>query len=520
MLFIRRLDRNEIRSIPGTDAAHLPFISPDGLEVGFFSWDGKLKKVSLAGGSPITLCDAPNARGGSWGADGTIVFTPTVKTGLWRIPAAGGEPRAVTTPDAAKIERHIHPQILPDGDHVLFSVVDRDRMPRVAVVSLRTGEQRVVMEDAIYPRYLPTGHLLFTRSGSLFAVPFSLKRLETSGPPVPVLDDLVTNFNGIGSAEYAFSQEGTLVYVPTLQLQRTLVWVDRKGAIERIPFPPGGYNDVALSPDAGRFAATTYEKGEREALLFGDLARGTLSRSAAEGTFSTLAWAPDGKGVAIGFGRGRKLEGVFWQSADGSAPPERLTSETDLQQEWPTSFSPDGKLLLVGVYNWSDTSPANTVSDIFVLPLAGERTLRPFLQTPDEENDAHFSPDGRWVVYWSNESGGRQIFVRPFPGPGPRWQISAEGGVEPHWSKNGRELFYRQGDKMMTVDVEMKPTFRPGRPRMLFEGRFLDNARYDVSPDSQRFLMIKPDPAESGPAHVNVVLNWFEEVKRRVPGAK
>ena len=173
-----------------------PFISPDGLEVGFFA-EGKLKKVALAGGSPITLCDAPDPRGGSWGADGTIVFAPSAMSGLWRIPASGGEPRRVTTPDAAKGERHLFPQILPDGEHVLFDLMDRNRTSRAAVVSLRTGEQRILVEDAAYPRYLPTGHLVFTRPGSLFAVPFSLKRLETSGSPVPLLDDLVTNSAGM-----------------------------------------------------------------------------------------------------------------------------------------------------------------------------------------------------------------------------------------------------------------------------------------------------------------------------------
>ncbi len=515
-LFVRRLDHDEIRPIPGTEGADSPFISPDGLEVGFFA-EGKLKKVALAGGSPVTLCDAPGSRGGSWGVDGTIVFVPSPMSGLWRIPASGGEPRRGTTPDAAKGEYHYFPQILPDGKHVLFAIMDRDSTSRAAVVSLRTDEQRIIVEDAAYPRYLPTGHLVFTRPGSLFAVPFSLKRLETSGPPMPLLDDLVTNYASTRNAALAFSEEGTLVYVPTRQLQRTLVWVDWKGVVARIPFPLGGYAAVALSPDGGQLAATTVDKDEKEALLIGDLARGTLSRSTAEGAFSNVVWAPDGKRVAFGLRQRGKFYSTFLQSADGSTPPERLTSETILQVDHPTSFSPDGSLLLLNVLNFTDTSSANTGWDIFVLPLTGERTRRPFLQTKFYEGDACFSPDGGWVAYESNESGREEVYVRPFPGPGGKWQISTEGGSEPHWSPSGRELFYRQEDKMMIVDVETKPTFRPGRPRTLFEGRFLD---YDVAPDGTRFLMIKEDPAESGPTHLNVVLNWFEEVKRRVPGAK
>ena len=520
-LFVRRLDLDEIREIPGTDGTarfSTPFISPDGLEVAFFA-DGKLKKVSLSGGSPTTLCDAPSPRGGSWGADGTIVFAPSVTmSGLWRIPASGGEPRRVTNPDVAKGDTHVFPEILPDGEHVLFTFFGKDLPGRAAVVSLRTGEERVVMEDAFRARYLPTGHLVFARPGTLLAIPFSLKRLETSGFPVPLLEGLVTNSNFTRAAEYAFSQEGTLVYAASRQLQRTLVWVDRKGAVEQVPFPPGGYASVALSPDGGRLATLTVDKNEKQALLFGDFARGTLSRSAAEGTFQGLAWAPDGKRVAFGLGSGKVMINTFWQSADGSTPPERL-SATPLAQDCP-SFSPDGSLLLVTVVTPGDTGLKR---NIFTLPIDGERTMRPFLQTKFSEGSARFSPDGRWVVYLSNESGRDEVFVRPYPGPGGKWQLSTGGGDEPLWSRSGRELFYWQGDnKMMVVDVETKPTFRAGRARTLFEGRYISQAVnfYDVTSDGTRFLMIKEDPAESGPAEVKVVLNWFEEVKRRVPGVK
>ena len=525
-LFVRRLDLDETRPIPGTEGTDsawftTPFISPDGLEVGFFT-DKKLRKVSLAGGSPITLCDAPDSRGGSWGADGTIVFVPSPRSGLWRIPASGGEPRRVTNPDEAKGDTHSFPQILPDGEHVLFSFGSRNSPPRAAVASLRTGEQRVVMEGTGRSRFLPTGHLVFARLGTLFAVPFSLNRLETSGSPVPVLEGLVTNSNFTQTAEYAFSQEGTLVYAASRQLQRTLVWVDRKGGVEQAPFPPGGYMAVALSPDGGRLAAITVDKDEKQALVFGDFDRRTLSRSAAEGSFQGLVWSPDGKRVAFAFSPGRKmLQNVFWQSADGTTPPERLTGEAPLQAEIPSSFSPDGSLLLFGARNFADNSPNY---DIFALPLNGERTPRPFLQTKFSEFEARFSPDGRWVVYQSNESGRDEVFVRPYPGPGGKWQLSTEGGDDPRWSRRGRELVYWQLDKnkMMVVDVETKPTFRPGRPRTLFEGRYYSYGAdyFDGTPDGTRFLMIKEDPAESGPAEVKVVLNWFEEVKRRVPGVK
>ena len=524
-LFIRSLERDEIKPIPGTDGGISPFFSPDGRWIGFFA-DGKLKKVSVDGGPPIALCDIKKPRGtsfgaGSWGGTGTIVFMPSLYSGLQRISASGGEPRALTTPDAATLESHNFPQILPDEEHVLFETdkTGPNAVPRATVVSLQTGEQRVVAENAAYPRYLPEGLLVFTRSGSLLAVPFSLKRLEVSGLAVPLLDDLLTNRRYTNAAHMTLSSDGTLVYRSRGQFQRTLVWVDRGGALEPLPFPSGLYFEVAISPDGTRWAALTVEKHESVRLLIGDLARGTLTGVPAEGSLQCLAWAPDGKRIALNYSANpQDLGRLNWVSADGSAPPEPLTSETTRQAEIPTSFSPDSRLLLFDIFSMANPGPSDTGWDIYVLPLSGERKPYPFLQTRFDESTARFSPDRRWVAYESNESGRLEVFVRPYPGPGPKWQLSAEGGIQPRWSRTGRELFYRNGDKMMVVEVETKPAFSAGRPRRLFEGQYLRS--YDVDLEGKRFLMIKKDPAESGPARINVVLNWFEEVRRRVQGAK
>jgi Tol biopolymer transport system component len=378
------------------------------------------------------------------------------------------------------------------------------------------------VERAYYARYLPTGHILFSRDGALFAVPFDLKRLAASGSPVMLLDDVLRT--GL-EFEYAVSADGTLVYVPARVPQRTLVWVDRRGAAEPVPLlPPGGYDTVALSPDGGRMAAVTEEKDQTTGLVVGDFARGTLSRSTAEGSFGSAVWAPDGKRLAVSFqpsrlGQAPKLYGAFWQSADLSTPPERLTSESALQQEEPNSFSPDGRQLLVYVFRFSDTSAAHSLC---VLPWTETKTLRPFLQGKAYYNHGRFSPDGQWVAYDSDESDESkppEVFVRPFPGPGPRWQISTSAGIFPHWSPSGRELFYLnwKDEKLMAVDVETAPTFRAGRPHVLFPTHSSD---YDVAPDGSRFLMIQPDPAEFAGSHVNVVLNWFEEVKAKVAAAK
>jgi serine/threonine-protein kinase len=257
------------------------------------------------------------------------------------------------------------------------------------------------------------------------------------------------------------------------------------------------------------------------ALLIGELARGTLTRSPAEGVYQGLAWAPDGKRVAAGFVAEEETYSFRprWFGADGSTPldPFVIDAGPNLQM-LPASFSPDGSVLLLVGFEYARTGPSDTSSDIYVLPLSGAKKRYAFLQTRFYETNARFSPDGRWVAYRSNESGRHEVFVRPFPVPGAKWQISAEGGSGPRWSLSGRELFYRNGDKTMAVDVETQPAFRAGRPRLLFESPYLWS--YDVAADGSRFLMIRRDPAESGPPRVNVVLNWFEDVKRRVPGAK
>ncbi len=295
-LFVRPLDRDEIKPIPGTEGGVGPFFSPDGLWVGFFA-EGKLKKVSLAGGLPITLCDAlrcpPTAEAGGRTKRSSSRRRPM--SGLYRIPASGGESQTLTRADASKLGNSQFPEILPDGEHVLFQIDTWTRMRyrRAAVVSLRTGERRVVVEDAGYPRFLPTGHLVFTRSGSLLAVAFSLKRLEMSGLTVPLLDDLYTNRLYTNLARIAFSSDGTLVYRSSRRFQRTLVWVDRKGAVERVPFPPGGYERVALSPDGGRIAAISRE-GRNE---------GTASWRTRPGHADPVHRRGDSPGAGLGAGR-------------------------------------------------------------------------------------------------------------------------------------------------------------------------------------------------------------------------
>jgi serine/threonine-protein kinase len=321
---------------------------------------------------------------------------------------------------------------------------------------------------------------------------------------VAILDQIRISFNT--SAQASFSGTGTLAYVPGRSDDRKLIWVDRNGRIEPLPAPPRAYSTPRLSPDGQRVATWTIT-GD---ILIYDLSRGTLTRAAPEGTSSWPIWTPDGKRLIYRAAR-EGTRNLFWRAADGTGTEERLTTGANPQS--PGSWSPDGRVLA-----FRDSNPT-TDNDVWLLQLDG-RAAQPFLQASFSEHLPMFSRDGRWLAYQSNESGRSEIYVRPFPGPGPRSQVSTEGGTEPVWNPSGRELFYRNGDKLMAVDVATQPAFSASTPRLLFEGDYLVDLGnvpgYDVSLDGQRFLMAIPT-APASDTQIHVVLNWFEELKRRVP---
>jgi serine/threonine-protein kinase len=530
-LFLRAMDSREAKPLSGTEGAASPFFSPDGEWIGFFA-GGKLKKVSIAGGAPQTVCDSAGNGGASWGTDGNIVFTPSFGSGLLRVSAAGGTPEVLTTLDPTQDElSHRWPQFLPDGNTLLFTVMTGAGWDGVhtAVLRFDTGERRVVHRGALTGLFVPTGHLVYERAGTLLAVPFDLARLEvTSSAPVTIAEGVTESVATLG-AEYSFSVGGALAYVPASprQFERRLVWVDRKGEVEPLPAPPRHYRDVALSPD-GRQVAISIRSGKEEIWLY-DLARGTLTRLTSEsGDSRNPVWTPDGKRIAY-LGTRAGLRNVFWRTTEGTGVEERLTTG---DTQWPMSWSPDGKWLAFG-----DLS-TTTGGDVWTLPLDGgpgpigaeARKPQPLIRTPFAEYGGVFSPDGRWLSYSSDESGRQEIYVRSFPDPtaiasgrqadpGGKWQISSEGGggdENPyHWARNGRELFYRNGNKMMAVDIQTEPSFTAGRPRLLFEGQYED--WWDVAADGQRFLMVQSVEPEQPATQIHVVLNWFEELKRRVP---
>ena len=518
-LYLRLMDSLEARPIPGTEGAAAPFFSPDGQWVGFFA-DGKLKKVSISGGAALTLCDAPNSRGASWGPDDTIVFAPTPNSGLFQVSAAGGTPQVLTTLKAGDVA-HDYPHSLPGGKAVLFRVWGSTSLAtsRIEVHVLGTGERRVLVQGGTHVRYVPTGHLVYAQAGTpgtLLAVPFDLERLEVTGNPFPIVESVFQSSNN-GLAQFSFSHSGSLVYVPGgLQAAAfSLVWVDRQGAVEPLGAPPHTYRNIRLSPD-GRQVASTIADASIDVWVY-DISRGTLTRLTFEGRNGHPIWTPDGMRLTFRSNREGGPLNLFWKPADGSGAAERLT--TSEQDQSPTSWSPDGQVLAFYERSFAE-GQASTDRNIWVVPLEGEREPRPFLQTPFNEGGAVISPDGRWLAYVSNESGRFDVYVQPFPGPGGKRQISTEGGNEPVWSRNGEELFYRNGNQMMAVEITTEPTFSAGTPSILFEGAFrrgsVLRADYDIAPDGQRFVMLQQGGTDAL-TQINVVLNWFEELMQRVP---
>ena len=510
-LYLRSLDDFVDKPIPGTEGySGSPFFSPDGKSIGFFA-DNKLKKTSLAGGSPITLCDAlSGGRSGDWFED-TIVFGATLPSGrgLYQVSANGGEPEMLATVNSDEGEgAYSDPDFLPDGKDFLFNI-RLDTGFQTALLSLETGEQKVLLENARQARYLSTGHLVYeqSRTGNLMVVPFDLAALEETGDSVPVVQGV--RQSPVGSVDYAISDNGTLVYVPSTStggFRLTLVWVDRQGQATPLIEDRQVYFGPRLSPDGQRVAVEVRsDVNQGGDIWIYDIGHGTRMRLTVEGTNQSPVWTPDGTRVTFNSIRDGPRD-LYWKPADGSGQAEPLLkSENALV---PASRSPDGELLA-----FYDTSGAR---DIWVLPREGDAS--PFVATAFDERSSMFSPDGRWLAYVSDESGRDEVYVQPYPGPGGKWPISTEGGTEPRWSADGRELFYRLGDKMMVVEVQSEPAFTSGRPQLVFEGPYLlgtSVANYDISPDGQRFLMIKVEEGQQD--QINVVLNWFEELKRLVP---
>ena len=536
-LATRLLDQPQATLLSGTEGAADPFFKPDGQWIGFFA-GGKMKKVSVRGSAVITLCDAPDARGAAWGEDDNIIATlhSTAGIGLSRVPTAGGPPQAVTNPAEKGEATHRWPQILPGGQAVLFmgnktaSTYDDSN---IEVLSLKTGTVKVVQRGGYFGRYLATsngsGYLVYIHERTLFGVPFDLDRLEVRGTPVPLLEDVAGN-SGTAGGQLDFSHNGTFVYLSGKSSTGTwtIAWLDSTGKTQPLLAAPGMYLDPRFSPDGKRLAFSN--NTDIEIYDWGRQARTRLTFTAQAVNLGPV-WTPDGKRIVFE-SQGTSKFSLQWIRADGGEAQSLLESKSRLM---PYSFSPDGKRLAFSEQN------AETWMDLWTLPLDTSDPEQPkpgkpelFLRTPFAEQEPAFSPDGRWIAYTSTESGRLEVYVRPFPAGGPagsgRSMISTGGGRLPIWSRNGRELFYEGLDnRIMAVAYTAKgDSFAAGKPGPWSNTQFADiDAPWnlDLAPDGKRFVVAVLPRADSAgepkaSVHVTFLLNFFDEVQRRIPVRK
>ncbi len=523
-LWLRSLSQLEATPLPGTEGAGEPFFSPDGSRVAYIlarrGGASRVEVVSLGGGPPLTVADSGvEIFGGSWGPDGLIYLSGP--NGLATVPATGGVPTAFTTIDTSQNESgHIRPEVLPNGKGVLFVVVGRGGLggdleeADVAVADRATGQHRILTRG-ILARYATSGHLVYvTANGTLMAAPFDQDRMELTGDAVSLVEGLSTRF--VGSVDLALSSTGTLVYTTgvTAQSPDELVWVTRDGvATEVEPGWTGRFTTLALSPDDTRLAVSIQSEAETQ-LWVKQLDRGPLSKLTFEGSLNLRpAWRPDGQEVYFQSNRDEGDQQFYAKRADGSAVAELLLDRDQGLQEIETSR--DGRWIV-----FRESAPGTgDWGDLYAMRPGEDSAPTPLLTTEFPEFHPALSPDGRWLAYGSNESGQREVYVRPFPNAGDaKWQISTGGGEQPLWAHSGRELFYRSPTAMNSVEVLPGPTFATGAQRTLFpttayRGLGARNRSYDVTSDDQRFIMVRLRGAEQGAGELIVVQNWFEELK-------
>ena len=512
LLWVRELDSLTAKPLEGTDDPIYPFWSPDSRFIGFFS-AGKLKKIEVAGGPAQTLCDAPDGRGGTWNRDGVIVFAPTPLDVLYQVSAAGGLPVAVTKLDVStKEQAHHFPYFLPDGRRFLYAGrAGLNENSRILVGSLDSNETERLMNFTSNAIYVAPGYLLTMRQLTLVAQRFDPEKLELSGDAFPVVEG-VDSIPGLGFGLFSVSQTGVLVYRSGSGGNVDLAWFDRAGKRLGTLGPAAAFNNPSLSPDEKRLAVSMIDPLGRltSDIWLIDLASGSRTRLTFDsGAESSPTWKPDGSFIVFHTSRDGPLN-IYQKAANGAGSEEPLFRSDNSKN--PTDWSADGKYIL-----YQEQSP-KTGYDLWVLPLSGEQKPSPFLQTNSVEVQGRFSPNGKWVAYTSNESGTYQVYVRSFPSGG-QWQISDNGGGDPKWRRDGKELFYISSDrKLMAVEVKGEgSTFESSVPKTLFEMRIrgLPGPRnyYDVSHDGQRFL-VASTPEEAATQPMTVVLNWQSAVKR------
>jgi Tol biopolymer transport system component len=505
-LWMRDFASYDVKPIAGTESAVQPFFSPDGQWLAFHA-NGVMKKLSIGGGVPLDLCQA-HGFGAAWLPDDTIVFNPDYREGLARVSAAGGAVTKLTEPDRARKELgHFWPGVLPDGKHILFTSFSAPiEQSRIEVYDLATGQRTVLVDGGVRAQYVQGGFLVYLRAESVVAVRFDPNTLKISGQPIPISEDVVTDASE-GVAQISVAANGTMAYISSslTKRPRSLVWVDRTGAIKEATPTRRLYSDPSLSPDEKTIAVTITEKSRD--IWVGDLARDVFTRvtSAPAAEFGPI-WTHAGNQLAF------TSETPIFQVSTVllSAPAEaRAIVATDFDSVPGTVTADDSAVLY--------ESSLSTGGDIMMARFDGKGAPVPVVNTRFDEGDPALSPDGRWLAYTSNESGKNEVYVQSFPSGGERVRVSTDGGNDPRWARDGHELFYIAASRMYAARVTTTPKFSVATPVMLFEehiDRMILDAGYDVAKDG-RFLMVQFDPAATH-VPVSIVLNWTDELAKKL----
>ena len=536
-LYVRRLTQLQATPLLGTDDAESPFFSPDGQWIAFFA-GGKLRKINVAGGPIVPLCDAPNGRGGTWIEDDTIVFLPnsTLDARLMRVSSAGGTPEPLTSLAAEDEGPQRWPQALPGGKAVLFTRGAVGGEQSIMVQALATGARTVVQRGGYHGRYLPSGHLVYLQDGTLFAAPFDLDRLTTTGSAVPVLEGLASD-PGSGGAQFAVSTNGTLVYLPGQSISGVPIhWMDHNGKTTPLRGTPANWANLSFAPD-GRHLALHIVEGQPDIWVYewelDKLTRLTVHQG--QGRNTKPVWSPQSRDIVFASTRAdRATYNLYLQRVDATGEAQRLTESRSRQS--PASWHKSGKFLafeeVKQVNGPAQGLPNPTAnSDLMILPMEGNEVSgwKPgqpyvFLDGPAQEREPMFSPDGRWLAYSSDESGSDQVYVRPFPGPGGKSLISTGGGVFPTWSQTKHELFYGtpNGQIMVAPYRLEKDAFIVGKPWLWSERRVLlrgpVSRMFDLHRDGDR-LAFAPAAQTVGAKqdHLTFIFNFFDELRRIAP---
>ena len=533
-LYIRALDETDAQVVPDSEGVNTVFFSPDGQWIGFFA-GRKIRKVAIAGGPPIDVCEAgflppldlsvhPLPWGGSWSIDDTIIYS-LGEQGLWQVPSASGTPKQITKPNPGKNElRHVLPHVLPDGKSLLFTIRESGGWDNAEIVvqSLETGMRRSLIRGASDGRYVRTGHLVYMKSGNLMAIGFDLQKLETSGAPVAMVESVMHSVNmynenfETGEGQFSVSASGNLLFLSGgihPPLDEMVVTVDREGNENESTIPLG--LNYRFSPDGRKvaYADDSQRTAEKHVWVY-DIQRNIKTRLTAKGHNGGPVWSPDGKRIA--FFAGADISGqrqLFWTAADGTGQPEPLFPNDHPRTA--TSWSGPGLVYV-------EYSSGVTYDEIWVLPMIGQRKPVRFLHSPNRNvSHAELSPDGKWMAYHSPPD----LYVQAYPAGGDKHLISDKATQGPIFSRDGRELFYgeRLSDgesQILSVEIQSGSSFKISKPRPLFKGPYgwtTPTRTWDVSPDGRQFLMLKSLGPSKPVTQIQVVMNWFSELEQRVP---